>query len=101
MQIAFLHNSSDFSVFAGPHRNVEPEIGGELPVDVDVEGAVLFVFDCHGRVHFYKFVLSHSSVYLYTIDSREVGFRVFEQTFEGVVVGDQEQAFGVEVESSY
>mgnify|MGYP007060848998 CR=1 FL=1 len=40
-------------------------------------------------------------MYLHAIDSREVGFRVFEETFEGVVVGDEEQSFGVEVESSY
>lgn len=88
LQIALLHDPANLSVLASAHGDVEPAVGGQFAVDIDIERAVSVPLNCDGRAHLLQFLWGDSAVHFHAIHPRQIGLWILQQPLERVVVGD-------------
>jgi len=69
LQIAFLHNPANLSIFTGSHGDVQPTVGAQLAIDIHQQWTILFAFDHYRRVHDFQLAVCYLSVNFHPINT--------------------------------
>ena len=95
------HGAADFAVLAFAQADGQPGIGTLMAVDLDLHRLEFLALDGDAAAQGFDLGLGRVSVHPDAVFAQPAGGREFEAAFEFAIIGQQKQAFGVEVKPTH
>ena len=100
LQVERLQNLAHLAILAFANADGEPDIGALFAIERRLDRPVMHALDGDAGTQLVERRLQHAAERAHAIAAQPAGRRQFEHARQAAVIGEQQQAFGIDVEAA-